>query len=174
MAKERGFKYEYETSPRKLKPNYEPKKEVPKKKKSYIDPKKEEKQKKANHKAENRRKLKIVMSLVLGFSLLFAISYRYSLINEEFNNVQKLKKDLSTIQKDNEKLAVNVDNQLNLTSIEQIAKNRLGMQKLDNKQTVYVTLDKQDYVEPAAAQIVQNNQENVFTKIVNTIKGFVK
>ena len=43
------------------------------------------------------------------------------------------------IQKENEQLKVNIENSLNLNNVEKIAKEKLGMQKLTNKKTLYVS-----------------------------------
>ena len=52
------------------------------------------------------------------FALLLTISYRNSQINEKFNNVQTLKRELSTLQKENEQLKVSIANGLNNNYIE--------------------------------------------------------
>ena len=58
---------------------------------------------------------------------------------------------------------------MNLNTIEKLAKEKLGMQKLTNKQTVYVSLPKKDYVESATEEVVIEEEENWFTKIINKI-----
>ena len=147
-------KYQYETSPRKLKPEYEPiRKQYPKKSTA----------KKTNNKAKSKvqvnkqkkRHTKIMLYVAVGFAILFAISYRNSIIDEKFSEIKTLKSKLASIEKENEQLEVNIENNLNLKTIEQSAKENLGMQKLDNSQTVYVNLPKQDYVEPATEEIVE-------------------
>ena len=66
--------------------------------------------------------------------MLLTISYRNSQINESFNEVQNLKKQLATLEKENEQTKVSIENSQNLSFIEQEAKTKLGMQKI-NKQT---------------------------------------
>ena len=97
------------------------------------------------------------------------ISYRNSQINEKFSEVQTLKKELSSIQKENEQLKVSIENSLNLNTIEKLAKEKLGMQKLTNKQTVYVTLPKKDYVESASEEVVIEQEKNWFEEFVDKI-----
>ena len=50
-----------------------------------------------------------------------------------------------------------------------IAKEKLGMQKLTNKQTVYVSLPKKDYVESASEKVVIEKDKNWFEKFVDKI-----
>ena len=78
-------RYQYETSPRKLEPEYK----TPKKKK--LDTKRNKKVK-ANSKIEVKlsKKIKLVLYLLVAFSVLFAISYRNSKINEEFSEARSL------------------------------------------------------------------------------------
>ena len=100
-----------------------------------------------------------------------AIGYRNSQINEAFTANQKLERQISEVQKENEQLEVNIQNSLNLSQIEQEAKVRLGMQKLNSRQTVYVQLPKKDYVEAASEQVViQNENKNIIDTVINWIK----
>ena len=45
------------------------------------------------------------------------------------------------------------------------------MQKLDNNQKVYISLQKKDYVESHTSSTVQNEQESWFQKLLKTLKG---
>ena len=121
--------------------------------------------KKANH------KLRAVKYLTIGFLILFAISYRNSVINESFKQKEKLKKELSALQKTNEQLQVSIENSLNLNNVEQSAKEKLGMQKPTNSQKVYVSLPKKDYIRPATEEVLVEEEKSWFEKL---IKGFTK
>lgn len=168
MANYRYNRYQYETSPRKLQPEYEPIKEPYSRKKTSTLKKKNTK---AKPKKQLKSHVKVVFYVLVIFASLFVISYRNSLINESFNENEHLKTDLASIQKQNEQLKVNLENNLNLTNIQKIAEKKLGMQKLDNSQKVYVSLDKKDYVEPASEKVVIDDNQNWFTKILNTLLG---
>ena len=67
-------------------------------------------------------------------------------------------------------LKVNIENSINLNNIEQAAKEKLGMQKLTNKQTIYVNLPKKDYIESASEEVIIQEDESVFKKIINLFK----
>ncbi len=165
MANYRFGGYQYETSPRKLEPEYEPQKNPYVKKKSTTLKQKNNKQVKT--KLHLKSHIKTVMFIGMIFSVLLAISYRNSLINESFNKNAELKNALATTQKENEQLQVNIENNLNLSNIEKLAKEKLGMQKLDNSQKVYVSLPKKDYVEPAVEEVVIDQETSLFQKIIN-------
>lgn len=173
MAYQRYQGYQYETSPRKLQPEYEPIKNPYEKKKSSTQKmKKNSKQKQI--KKQLKPKVKLVFYIAIGFSILFAISYQNSLIIESFNQKESLKKDLAAIEKENEQLKVNIEKSLNLNKIEQSAKEMLGMQKLDNSQKVYVSLPKQDYIEVPTEEIITNEGSNLLQKIIQDIINLFK
>ena len=120
-------------------------------------------------KKEKSKRVKQTVTVVALFVVLVAISYRNSEINESFSKVQSLKTELAAIQKENEQLEVNIENSLNLNNIEQIAKEKLGMQKLTNRQTVYIELPKKDYVKPATENIILPEDNNWFAEFINKI-----
>ena len=164
MARSR---YEYSTSPRKLQPEYNPRK---KEKKNNIKVVKDlPRQEVKITKEQRKRRKNIALIVVAIFVVLLTVSYRNSQINEKFSQVQKLKKELSSIQKENEQLKVNIENSLNLNNVEKIAKEKLGMQKLTNRQTLYVSLPKRDYVEAATEEVKKEEDKNWFQKIVDSL-----
>ena len=150
--------YEYGTNPRKLEQN-EKKEKSPKKAKIKVVedvPRQEIKL----SKEEKKKQIKLTITVIAIFALLLTISYRNSQINEKFSDVQSLKKELSALKKENEQLEVNIENGLNLNNIEKLAKEKLGMQKLTNKQTKYISLPKKDYTEPASEKIVIEEEKS--------------
>lgn len=166
------YNYEYGTTPRKLQPEYNPQKQ--KKNKKYQEQLKiNEKQRRENMKLEKKKHNKNVAFIIAIFLILLAISYRSSLINERFSAIQKDKETLSALQKTNDQLEVSIESSLNLKNVEEVAKDKLGMQKLDNDQKVYVNLDKKDYVEASSEDIEIENTEdtNWFIKILNKLLG---
>ena len=158
-------RYVYETSPRKLKPDYIPYEKqnpIQKKKSSTLkntENKKEQKQEVKKNKAK-KGKTKCFLYLAISFVILFAISYRNSQINESFSELKQSQEELALIQKENEQLEVNIENGLNLNNIEKMAKEKLGMQKLTNKQTKYISLPKKDYTEPASEQVIIEEEKS--------------
>lgn len=164
MARSR---YEYETSPRKLEPDVPRKKQTQKRKLKVVEdlPRQEVR----ISKEQKKRQMKLTLVVIGIFVLLLTISYRNSQINEKFNQVQTLKKELSSLKKENEQLEVNIQNSLNLNTIEKLAKEKLGMQKLTNKQTVYVNLPKKDYVESASEKVIIEKEKNWFEQFVDKI-----
>ena len=160
-------RYQYETSPRKLEPSYKREKRKQNIKLVKDLPKQEVK----ISKEQKIRHRKVTLLVIAIFGLLLTISYRNTQINEKFNEMQTLETKLSSLQKENEQLQVTIENSLNLSNIEKQAKEKLGMQKLTNKQTIYVSLPKKDYIESATEkiEISDNTAQNWFEKIVDKI-----
>lgn len=158
--------YQYETSPRKLKPDYDynrTKKVVPKKASNKKNAKKPQ--------VKQNKKTETMILVAIGFIILLAISYRNTLINERFAEIKNLKTQLAAITKENEQLEVNIENSINLNNIEKEAKERLGMQKLTNKQTVYISLPKKDYVQSATEEVIIEKEVSWIENIINKILG---
>lgn len=162
-----GAKYEYSTSPKKIEPQHKIQKRNKRAKLKVVEnlPRQEIK----ISKEQKRKQLKLTLTVMGIFIILLTISYRNSQINENFTEIQALKKELSALEKENEQLKVTIENGLNLNNIEKLAKEKLGMQKLTNKQTVYVTLPKKDYVEAATEEVVLEQEENWFEKTIKKI-----
>lgn len=157
--------YQYETSPRKLEPEYK------RQQKKY--PKKSIARKMSKHEeAKKKKKLqkRIIVYIALCFSALFVISYRYSAINDTYDTLKKEEARLALLEKETTQLEVNLENSLNLATIEKEAKERLGMKKLSPEQIVLVTLPKTDHVESSSEQVKSSDlEENWFMKIINKI-----
>ena len=82
-----------------------------------------------------------------------------------------MKANLAAIEKQNEQLKVNLENSLNLSNIEKLAEEKLGMQKLDNSQKVYVSLDKKDYVEAASEEVKIEEDKTWIEQLLDTLLG---
>ncbi len=158
-------RYQYETSPRKLEPEYGREKKNQKIKVVKDLPKQEIKISK-EQKMRHRKATLLVLAI---FAVLLTISYRNTQINEKFSEMQTLKTELASLQKENEQLQVTIENSLNLSNIEKQAKEKLGMQKLTNKQTVYVSLPKKDYIESATEKVEISDNKNWFEKFVDKL-----
>ena len=163
------YNYEYGTTPRKLQPEYNQQRQKKYNEQLRIN----ERQRKENMKLEKKKHNKNVVYIIAIFLILLAISYRSSLINERFSAIQKDKETLSSLQKTNDQLEVSIESSLNLKNVEEVAKDKLGMQKLDNEQKVYVNLDKKDYVEASSEDIEIETKEdtNWFIKTLNKLLG---
>lgn len=167
-------RYQYETSPRKLEPDYTRKsKQRPKRKQLKVVENMPRQQIKVS-KEQRKRQLRTTVTVVGLFLLLLTISCRNSQIDKQFDKIQDQKKQLAALQKENEQLNVSIQNSVNISIIEKVAKEELGMQKLSSKQTVYITLPKKDYVETAAEKVVINEPQTWWQKITTKINDLIR
>ena len=60
---------------------------------------------------------------------------------------------------------------MNLKNIEQVAKEKLGMQTLSGNNTEYINLPKKDYTETASEKVVIQD-EGWLQKIINAVKSW--
>lgn len=161
--------YQYGTSPRKIEPEYTPKRKKTKQKneKKQLQELEEKKQKKNALKQEKRKHHKNIAVIVGIFLMLLTISYRNSLITEKFNEIQNKKTQLAAIEKTNGQTEVNIESNLNLKNVQKSAEKKLGMQKLENDQKVYITLPKKDYTESATEEVKEETDTNWFKELIS-------
>lgn len=161
-------RYEYGTSPRKY--------DVPytidnRRKRNNSAPKKKEKKVTVEeHKASLKVKAKTLGIIIAVFAAILLICYRNSQIDVAFKKNEELKVKVSSVEKENDQMKVDIENSLNLYNVEQQAKEQLGMQSLTNKQTVYVNLPKKDYIQPASESVKIEENQNIFQKAFNLLK----
>lgn len=151
-------RYQYGTSPRKVYPDYNEDRQ----RKNLRVVRKNKKQ----ETSVNKNHAKMMVTILGLFAVLLTISVRNSQIDKKFSQIQEQKLTLSTLQKENEQLKVNIENSLNAKSIEKAATD-LGMQKLSNKQTIYITLPKKDYIEKTPEKVELQKEPNWFQKLLS-------
>lgn len=99
-------RYQYETSPRKIEPDYTRKpKQRPKRKPLKAVENMPRQQIKVS-KEQRKRQLRTTVTVVGLFLLLLTISCRNSQIDKQFDKIQDQKKQLAALQKENEQLNV--------------------------------------------------------------------
>ena len=163
--------YEYETSPRKIRPEYERETyKVLQAKKKINTQIQNKKNVKKSQKVDHSIVFKYCSVSIAIFAVLLAFIYSDSKVDEAFSKIQTLKTEMSKIQKENDQLEIGIQNSLNLNNIEQAAKEMLGMQNLTNKQIVYINLSKEDYVLPTTETVIIEDNTSIFTKVKNFIR----
>lgn len=160
-------RYQYETSPRKIRTDYEPVKKRKNNKNIQVTTRKEKKTKKIS-------KLKTLVYVVIGFATFFTISYRNAIIDTKYAEIKTLKSELAVVEKENEQLEATIESSLNLQTIQQEAEEKLGMTKLTNSQIEYVNLPKTDYVEAKVEEVKIEEEEGYISKIISIIKNLIK
>lgn len=127
---------------------------------------------KAKEVAKQKARVKVmfknfaVASLVFG--MLFLICYRYSSINEAFNEVNTIKSDLKKRQTINAQIESNIQKNTDLAYIENYAKYQLGMQKPKELQIQKISVEKQDKI-ITPIEIKEDEEESLIANIFNDL-----
>lgn len=164
----RSYGYQYETSPRKLEPEYRKrnvkKKESISKKSNQPIKKSKNTKKKTKTKAKKKFKLsfetKFFINSMLFFSVIFAIIACQALVEQRYKEKESLKKEYNEMLA-NSKLDSNLNDDVRMLVSE------YGMQ---TKSATLIDLGTSDYIESATNKVKVEN-ENILKKIVNWIKN---
>ena len=121
---------------------------------------------KQTHVMSSRQKVQLVATVVVVFSMLMVIIYRSNKISEANLRVIELKEEYEDVSSDLSLAMMNVEQKSNLTEIEAYAKQKLGMQKPDKNQIVYVDTSAVEKVE------IQSSNEVASKNILNSVWEF--
>ena len=102
---------------------------------------------------------------ILLISMPMYIIFKSAESDELFTKVNRLKGQIEEQIKENEQLALNLQNQASLVKIEQDAKYRLGMQKIEPTKIIKVQTNEKDYIETESVSIIRDKEESVIDKI---------
>lgn len=102
---------------------------------------------------------------ILLISMPMYIIFKSAESDELFTKVNRLKGQIEEQRKENEQLALNLQNQASLVKIEQDAKYRLGMQKIEPTKIIKVQTNEKDYIETESVSNIKDKEESVIDKI---------
>lgn len=98
--------------------------------------------KKAKAQPKSKAKASSVIMIVCVFTMALVLVYRYNIINEKNLKSQSLASDLTKAESALVTSQIDVEQNTDLNEIEAYAKQKLGMQKSDKNQTIYVDTSK--------------------------------
>ena len=102
---------------------------------------------------------------ILLISMPMYIIFKSAESDELFKKVNSLKGQIEEQRKENEQLALNLQNQASLIKIEQDAKYKLGMQKIEPTKIIKVQTNEKDYIETESVSTIKDKEESVIDKI---------
>ncbi len=91
----------------------------------------------------------VVFLSLLCSLLFFYMIFNYVQINEHTSSVSDLKSEIATLSFEAEDLTAKLDMKNDLTVIENIAKEKLGMVTVDEIAKKYITMDPDDVIDPS-------------------------
>lgn len=105
-------------------------------------------------------------------AFLFLICMRYTEINEKFNEVNALEKDLASAKALNQQLNANIESKTDLGYIEKYAKYQLGMQKPNESQIVRIAYEKRDKISTPII-IDEEEDSSFFSRLFNDLRNLI-
>jgi len=113
---------------------------------------------------------RFALAVIFIFSIAFIILLRYAMITEVTENNLLLKKQYEEIAEDNKRINVEIDSNVNLSKVEEIAINRLGMKKPEKYQMVYIDVVGDDFVKTADLPVAAGTVRSEFyAAIIKTL-----
>ena len=110
----------------------------------------------------------IVIALLL-IGLIAATLYSNAVINELGNQINKANEEYSQLVSQNKKLTAVLESKVSLKNVENIAKDKLGLAKMEPYQIEYVNLLPEDKIE----YIKDNKEEKITERILNSVNNFI-
>lgn len=101
--------------------------------------------KKREYRNNGKNKLQTVCLLLAAFGMGLMLMYRFALITEINYKVTSMETEYNNLRNENSRLKVAIEERLNLTEIKEVAENKLGMQKPDKYQIIYLNVPKSDF-----------------------------
>lgn len=129
---------------------------------------------KRNQRNNNKAKLKTVAYILVVFSMCLVLMLRYAQIIELNYKINLQNNQYNTLRNENSRLKVAIDNEMDLQKVREIAENKLGMQKPDKFQVVYIKVQKNDFTEITDEhKAFDNSNENTLAVLMNKVGKLV-
>lgn len=117
----------------------------------------------------------IFMVLVLSVSAYFMIS-KHVMVDETQREIQRLEKELAQLEAYTSQKVFELEQSVDLATVEEIATTKLKMQRPEKYQTVYVNIKKDDVTEITAGEVegVKNRVTDTADSLKRNILGIFK
>ncbi|ADH61191.1 cell division protein FtsL [Thermoanaerobacter mathranii subsp. mathranii str. A3] len=130
----------------------------------------EEKEQKQVRKTKKKRKLKNLLLVVFVSSLSVLILYRYTIIYQKSIALDKMEKQIQYTENLNQQLKAQIASLTNPARIEEIAKEKLGMQMPEENQIVYISVgEKPKVAEEKKSEEKSQDKSNFFMRLLGVL-----
>lgn len=146
VAERKYYDYEYTTAAKELE-------ELNKRKKVVVK--------------KQKVKAKSVMYIISIFIMFMAVVYRTNVISEKNMKVIKLRNKLESVEANLSYTKIKLEQNTDTKEIESYAKQKLGMQKPDKSQIIYIDSSTQ-------SSLIVNEETTFLDKVLNRAKEFIK
>ncbi len=121
--------------------------------------------------AQKRANALGLLKIFLVVSLAFVVLYRGVVITDKAATVDAKRSELEALITSNEKLQFEIDRALDLDTVEDIARNQLGMRRAEKYQTIYINLEQTDYVEKVAEK--EFSPASQVAELVTNLRAYI-
>jgi len=129
---------------------------------------------KKRQRATFKFKVKLVLFIVAAFGACWLLMYRYALITELTYKINTANKQYNNILSENVKLKVEIERQIDLQKIRELAETKLGMHKPDKYETVYIKVPKNDYTQVSDAYKKQAANQNTISVVKDIVGKIIR
>ena len=117
--------------------------------------------KRAKHKILNNIPMPIKVA-VIAFFTLSLICYRCVYTYGLHNSADRMSAQLETITMQNEQMTIAINSQIDSANIAEYAQKHLGLQKIDDRQVIYLTGDTEDFMGKVAKSDEKGKSKGLF------------
>lgn len=120
------------------------------------------------------KRVRICATFTLIFGIAFGILFTNAVIIEKASTVNDMQNQLTELTEANNQIMLDIERNLDLNKIEEIAINELGMKRPDKYQIVYVNVEQSDYAEVSQSEDESSVFAATFGAIGSTIGQFME
>jgi len=122
-------------------------------------------------KAKSSNNVKAILLVLLAATICFIICARYVEIYNKSSEIEQAKKQLQTLNAQNEQIQMAISQEIDKTTLSIYAKNTLGMITPQKNQYVYLNLTSQDV---SVNNKINSNQPSILSKAYHRIIDYFK
>lgn len=114
--------------------------------------------------------VRIMLTAVLVISVIGVIIYNNAVLTELGDEISRQNKEYAVLVSESKRLSAELESKVSLRNIEDVAKNELGLSRMENYQVQYVNLSEGDKIELTAAAPKQTVVDKFKIKITSILE----
>ena len=114
----------------------------------------------------------VFICAVYLFAITTSLLVKTASVNEQKSELTAIKNEYNELVNVNKKLEVNINSQIDLRKVEEIAIAKLNMNQPKKSQIVYITTEPKDYGEVFLKESSGRENENIFAALIKSLNGY--
>ncbi len=120
------------------------------------------------------KRVRVFATFAGVFAIALGLLFTNAMIIEKSSTVNDMQNELTELTEANNQIILDIEKNLDLKKIEEIAINELGMKRPDKYQIVYVNVEQNDYAEVAKTETTPSGFTATFGAIGSGIGRFME